>query len=408
MSVAVAPKWGEIVDGKKYYPVHKAQQDILHSNARFSAFIAGTGSGKTAIGPLWLANRIQKTGKGGLYMVIAPTYKVLQRATVPTLIEMFKNTPLEGEYKITYGIYELPRGLGKIYCQGADNPGGLEGGQFDGVWLDESGQMKLSVWIAIQGRTGLKRAPVLLTTTPYGKNWLFSDFYEHFKNGDPDYYVRQCPSHANPAYSKEEYDRAKRTMSPVKARMRYDGEFMKLEGLVYPDFDSTECDLSLDEVLEKDGRFYGGIDFGWNDPFCGLCSLLERSTDILYVWYERYKSETPIEEHAKKLPKFNSRSVLWYADHIPELIRKLRLGGHRVRKANKAIIPGIDAINARIGTGRLKVLKNRCPVIFSEAESYKYPEDDEEVVGDKPVDKDNHAMDSLRYIVAGIDLKRAA
>jgi len=175
MSTALeaAAKWGEIIDGQKHYPCHQGQLDVLASKARFTAAIAGTGGGKTVCGPLWLAEQIKRVVESKrkfLGMVVAPTYKVLSRATLPTLIETFNGTALQGTFKETKNLYVLPNNWGLIWCQGADNPGGLEGGQFDAVWLDEGGQVKLSVWIALQGRTGAKQAPIFITTTPYGLN----------------------------------------------------------------------------------------------------------------------------------------------------------------------------------------------------------------------------------------------
>lgn len=409
--MAVADNWGKVVDGVKQYPVHKYQELIINSEVRFTAAIAGTGGGKTVIGPLWVAKKIAEIKaenpdrqiKG---MIVAPTYKVLLRATVPCLIETFKGTALEGVYKETKNVYQMYDGS-VIWCQGADNPGGLEGGQFDFVWGDEAGQFKLATWIAIQGRTGQKQAPVLFTTTPYGKNWLFHEFFERFQDGDPNYFVVQWASKENPAYPEEEYNRAKEVMG-LKGIMRYDGVFLQMEGLVYPDMYTCKTDMSLDDIFAMPGRFYGGIDYGWNDPFCAVCGLLDQD-DCLWIWYERYKSETPIERHADKLPKFKNKRIIWYSDNVPEYIHKLRRGGHNVRTAMKAIVPGIDAVNKRINTGKLKVVGNRCPAIFAEAELYAYPEKDEQTVGDKP-DRNcpDHAMDALRYLVAGIDLRRAA
>ena len=340
--------------------------------------------------------------------MVAPTYKVLQRATVPTLIESFKGTPLEGRYLENKNLYILPD-ESRIWCQGADNPGGLEGGQFDAIWGDEAGQFKFSVWIAIQGRTGQKRAPILFTTTPYGRNWLFSDFYNHFRDGDPDYYVRQWSSNKNPAYPEEEYQRAKRTMSPERGAMRYDGEFMQMEGLVYPElYSCIEEELEPKQVVFRPGKFVGGIDFGWNDPFCALGGLLD-SDDCLWLWYERYKSETDLDKHASALPKFYGRSFKWYCDSSrPDSIFKLRKGGHKCYKANKRIEEGVDAVHARINSGKLKILRSACPAVIAESQTYHYKEDDEVTIGDKPVDMDNHAMDCLRYLIMGLDRKRAA
>lgn len=402
--------WGQIVDGQKFYPLHEAQRDVLDSTVRFTAAIAGTGGGKTVIGPLWLAKQIQKSiakNEFFLGMVLAPTYKVLSRATIPTLIETFSGTHLEGTWKESKNLYVLPNGIGQIWCQGVDSPGGIEGGQFSAIWGDEAGQFKNMAWTAMQGRAGAKQAPILLTTTPYGRNWLWTDFYKRFSEGDKDYYVRQWASHYNPAYPKEEYDRAKRTMTAEKAAMRYDGLFTQMEGLVYPSFEQCVLDEDPSNIIAMDGRLLGGVDFGWNDPFAALSGLLTPD-DILFVWYERYKSETPIEVHAEKMPKFQDRHILWYTEHEPELVRRLQKGGHKCRNANKAIIAGIDAVNRRILSGKLFVLREACPATIAEASVYTYPEKDEEIIGDKPVDKDNHAMDALRYMVAGIDIRKAA
>lgn len=409
--------WGSKNEfGNKVYPVHEYQGYVLNSKSRFTAAIAGTGGGKTAVGALWSYNAINnvwnKFKKPSLGMIVAPTYKVLERATVPALLETFADTPLEGRYHKHLSYYETAYG-DKIWCQGADNPGGLEGGQFDWVWGDEAGQFHLTVWDALQGRTGAKRSPILFTTTPYAFNWLFNDFYQRWKSGDQDYNVVQWNSIENPTYSREEYERAKRTLTPDKFKMRYQGRFERLEGMVYPNINKIITDVTIEEILSKEGRIVGGMDFGWNDPYCAVLGLLEDSTDILWVFYERYLPETTIESHADALPKFLDRRPVWFCDHQPEYILKMRRGGHVCRPANKAIIPGIDAVNARINTGRLlvssQVTNKRSPAFLVEGMQYYYKNKDGTFIGDKPDPEcEDHACDAYRYMVAGCDIKKAA
>lgn len=404
--------WAEVIDNVKHYPLHSGQKKVLLSNTRFTLASAGTGGGKTVIGPLWLIKQIERVmserpkGPKGLYMVLAPTYKVLMRATIPCLLETLKGTGLEGKWNASNNLYTLPDEA-KIWCQGADNPGGLEGGQFDAIWGDEAGQFKNSVWIAIQGRTGQKQAPILFTTTPYIRNWLYTDVYKKFMAGDKNYFVVTWSSTLNPSYPVEEYERAKGSMGIERAQMRYDGLWLQPEGLVYKDFEKTIVDEPLENIFEFEGRYVGGIDFGWNDPFCALCGKLDRN-DVLWIWYERYKSECSIDIHADSLPKIKNNPIRWYCDPSePSQIYRLRKGGHKVRKAIRSILTGIDAVNGRIRSGRLKVNSN-CRCLITESELYSFPEKDEEIVGDKPVDKNNHAMDALRYLIMGIDAKLPA
>ena len=338
-------------------------------------------------------------------MVIAPTYPILARATAPTLVEAFRGTDLQGRYVPSKNRYYLPGG-GVLWLISADRPQGLEGGQVWFVWLDEIGQMKFSAWIAVQGRIGQKQGRALGTTTPYPQyRWLNEDWIARFLKGDSDYFVRRWSSHENPAYPQAEYDRAKRTMPDWLFRMRYDGEYTRPSGLVYPDLDTC----LVDPVDPPAGRLVGGIDFGYakGHPFAALAGTLytaENGDDVLYIWYERYKSLTRISEHAAALPP----DVEWWADPSePDQIRELRVAGHTVRKAHNPILLGIQAVSERIYTRRLKASR-RCRALIGEADLHHWPDDEDKVPKPVPVDENNHTLDALRYLVMGLDRRRIA
>ena len=216
----------------KVFRPHSGQARILQSDARFLAAIAGTGGGKTSLGPVWLMTQIAKH-PNSLWMCLAPTYKILARATVPTLVRSFRGTPFEGNY--VEGRYDLPCG-GVIYCLSSEREEGLEGGQIQGAWLDEAGQMTYRAWIAVQGRLGQLLGRALLTTTPYKINWLKKEFLDRFTRGDKDYFVASWSSIENPSYPREEYERAARTLPSDLFHMRYDAIFTHLEGQIFSEF----------------------------------------------------------------------------------------------------------------------------------------------------------------------------
>lgn len=289
--------WGGLDEqNRKCYPLHYGQTRVLKSPCRFTAAIAGTGGGKTCIGPLWIARQISKLQNDIdrlplLGMVVAPTYQILNRATVPTLIETFKGTDLEGRYYEGKKQYILPHQLGTLWTLSADNPEGLEGGQFDFAWLDEGGQLNRHAWVAIQGRTGMHRAPVLITTTPYKLNWLKTEVIDKYKKEkDPDYNVVSWRSTANPHYPVEEYERAKRTLPWSLFRMRYDGEYEAMEGLIFSSY-QEEYNVRPVEYNPKEPILVG-CDFNVN-PMCWVLGHLRN--DGLEVFDELFIRNTNTE-----------------------------------------------------------------------------------------------------------------
>jgi len=406
------PVWGQTIGGCTTFRLHAGQWDVLNHPARFKLACAGTGGGKTVLGPLWAMREIKAArdrlnGKPQTGFVVAPTYPVLARATAPTFVDLLRGTDLEGRHVPSDNLYYLPHNLGSVWLLGADRPGGLEGGQIDWAWIDEAAQCKREVWFAIRRRTGLKQSPILLTTTPYGMNWVYHIFYKRFLSGDPDFYVRQWPSIENPSYSRAEYDSAKAAMSPQRAAMMYDGEFMRMAGLVYPDLADCVLPEHIDPAQYGEAQKVGGIDWGWQNQFCALGAVLfvnEDGEDVLYVHYERYKRETGLAEHAEALPE---NHVWWCDPSLPSNANEVRRAGHTVRKADNSIMLGVDAVSARIYTRRL-VISPHCRALLAEAELYRYPEKDDELVGEKPIDENNHALDALRYLVMGVDKRKIA
>lgn len=193
------------------------------------------------------------------------------------------------------------------------------------------------------------------------------------------------------------------------------GAWAAAEGLVYPGLEG--CFIEPMQEIPV-GRYFGGMDFGWNDPFAALGAVqyapadmdldeaIEEQRDILYVFYERYKRKTSLSVHGAAIKSVYPEGYgRWFADPSrPGSIRDLRKAGITVRGARNDILTGIDAVDARINSGRL-LISEECKALRAEGQSYKYPEDKE---GEKPVDEFNHAMDALRYLVMGVDADRIA
>jgi hypothetical protein len=122
--------------------------------------------------------------------------------------------------------------------------------------------------------------------------------------------------------------------------------------------------------------------------------------DVLWIGGERFGTETPLSEHAAVLP----RNVFWHADPAGRTeIEELRIRGLNICKGVNDIRPGIAAVSARIRSGGSKVLP-ACVNLIQEARLYRYPSAQErELLGENPIDRHNHALAALRYLIATLD-----
>jgi phage terminase large subunit len=397
--------WGDlIVDEKgrktKYFPCHAGQYEVLQSNARFTAAIAGTGGGKTVAGALWLMREIEKKPLAR-YLVVTPTFKVLRSATLPAWKQTVESTALEGEHKVADSEYIMPCGA-KIFFRSAEDPRSMQGIVASAAWVDEGGLISKEAWDTVLQRVGYQRGRVLVTTTPYAHNFLFKEFYQRWKSGDKTYCCVQFPSVMNPTYPVEEFQRARETLPAHRFAMLYCGQFMRAEGLVY---DNLESCLTEKPATPPTGRLVGGIDFGFNDPFAAVAGVLDND-GVLWLIYERYVRGKTLEEHYPSLPK----EVSWFADSSrPDSIKDLRRMGLYVKPCKKgsgSIERGITLVHSRINSGTLKIIRGATPALLAEAEQYRYPSHDDQSYSDTPVDESNHALDALRYLITGLDRKR--
>lgn len=383
---------------------HPGQQLVLDSPRRFIATISGVQGGKTTVGAVWLLQEVYKDFEAGIngdYLVVAPTNKILQQSTLVKLKELLPSD--WGVYKEQKQVYELKWG-GRIFVRSAEDPNYLEGMTLRRVWADEAGQMKAAVWIILQARVAIHQGRILMTSTPYAQNWYYRDIYKQagWMNGELqpgkniDVEVIAWGSADNPAFPKEEQARAKASMSEALYERRYCGKFTQLEGLVYP-FDDTTITQPFD--VPSEWKRFGGMDFGKSDPTAILDIAEDPANHIFYIVGEYYQSNGLLKNMVEWISNRPMSRVLadpQSAQLIEEIRRYYGLG--QVQPADKQTIEvGVERLTALLREGRLKVFAN-CKNTIEEFGMYHYPSPDpDKIQKDAPVDKDNHAMDALRY-----------
>src|SRR5690606_8383765 len=76
---------------------HAGQWRAWESERRFVCVLAGTQGGKTEFGPTWLYREIQRRGPGD-YLIVTPTYPLLELKALPVFRRLFEETLRLGRY----------------------------------------------------------------------------------------------------------------------------------------------------------------------------------------------------------------------------------------------------------------------------------------------------------------------
>lgn len=154
--------------------------------------------------------------------------------------------------------------------------------------------------------------------------------------------------------------------------------------------------LHKGEKPAKFNKFVYGLDFGFNHPTALLkVWYWENEIYIEELVYESYLTATDLVDKMNEMEVHKTTQIL--ADPArPEMMEDIRRGGYYIKKADKAVIKGIDDVKSMIVH-----IDNNAVNTWKEFENYKYKK-----VGDKITDEVvklwDDSMDALRYAVREI------
>jgi hypothetical protein len=156
-------------------------------------------------------------------------------------------------------------------------------------------------------------------------------------------------------------------------------------------------------------RGFAGVDFGFHNPAAVVLGCKDKD-DVLWIVEEVYQARMTDDELIRKIKPLVERypiEALWCDPSAPQSIEKMRRADVPARPAMNNVNPGIRAVAARLRSGRLQVWRG-CRHLIAESELYCYPEVTNSAVQrkDQPIKEHDHALDALRYLIAGMDRVR--
>jgi hypothetical protein len=424
---------------------HAKQIEVMECPARNVVMNCGRRGGKTNVGarkffdniladleigkglpykPPKNRKKVKKPKPRLEYWCVAPDYNMseIQQEELSLVIpeDMIEDWNASGNFIWLKG-YIL------IRFKSADNPKKLVGRGLDGVWLDEASKMKPETWSGyLSYALADKGGWTIWTTTPEGINWFAEDIVlkgqfidagledDQYQN-DPEWRNFYWTSIDNPIPELQKNIKKMIETYPDRyVKREIFAKFNVFHGQVYEEFNRQVHLIKRADLPPMEYYFAGG-DHGWNDPAVTL--TIGKCGKDYYIVKERYQREKNVlvvsdigkledclvRDYLEDHNKYKYLNM-WFDPSQPEVIKTYKRYRLPARGADNSMFLGIRSVASLLmvkndGKPNLFIVAEDCPNTIKEFEAYRWKENRDGQTTEEPIDKNNHAMDSLRYAI---------
>ncbi|EGQ3902564.1 PBSX family phage terminase large subunit [Staphylococcus pseudintermedius] len=246
---------------------------------------------------------------------------------------------------------------------------------------------------------------ITVTFNPWSeRHWLKSTFFDEDTRLN-NVYSNTTTFRVNEWLDKVDVDRYEdlyRT-NPRRARIVCDGDWGVAEGLVYDNFVVEDFDWF--QIYKKTQFKVHGIDYGFtNDPTALVSAVVDLDNKILWLYDEHYEKGMLSDDIYKMIVKKDLETAEIKSENDMRMIAELKNKGvKRIVPAVKgphSIMPGIQYVQ-----GFRIYIHPSCVHTIEEFNTYTFEQDNEGNWINKPIDKNNHALDALRYALSDLIFK---
>ena len=292
-----------------------------------------------------------------------------------------------------------PGSNGQMIFVGMDDPEKLKSIHgITSVWIEEATEIVpedlRQIGLRLRGKGG-KYHQIVLTFNPISdRHWLKQRFYDTDQRGlTRTHHSTYLDNRYLPKVYLDELEDL-RHRDPESWEIYGEGIWgRKLSGLVY----GTDIIVQRGQYPDPHqvGRSILGLDFGYNDPACLL--RIDIVDNVHFIYEIIYETGLTTDDLVKKMDELKvSKTDPIYADSArPDNIETIYRAGYNILPANKPK----GSVNTGISFVKSTIIKSMPSNQNFNAEwgSYAWLRDKNGVILDDPEDKNNHAMDALRY-----------
>ncbi len=357
---------------------------LLRSSKRITVQQGGTRSGKTYNIILWLIFHYSVNNKGSVITICRKTFPSLRASVMRDFFQILRehNIYLEEFHNKSSNEYHLNGNLVEFIS--LDQPQKIRGRKRNLLFINEANELYYEDWQQLIFRTEGK---VIIDYNPSETfHWIYDKV---IPRDDCDFY--QTTYLDNPFLNET-------IVSEIERLKDTDNDYWRIYGLGERGTNRAAVFQYqiVDEVPEDADLVSTGLDFGFTNDPTAIVRIYKKG-DNLYVKELLYKTNltnTDISECLRGLG-FSRQDEIWADSAEPKSIEELHRMGWNIKPAVKgadSVMAGIDVLKRH----RIHLMRSDLNVI-KEFQNYKWMDDKNGNLLNRPVDAFNHAIDATRY-----------
>jgi PBSX family phage terminase large subunit len=390
-------------------PVGKQRSSIVESNARINIWDGAVRSGKTIASIIRWLDHIARGPQGDLLMA-GKTERTLKRNVIDTITDIVGTD----QCRVNWGLGEA-RILGRrVYLLGANDARSeekLRGLTLAGLYGDELTTWYPDFFGMSLSRLSLRNAKFFGSTNPdTPSHWLKRDWIDraaelgirHFHFSIED----------NPSLDPEYVAALKKEYVGVWYQRFILGLWVQAAGAIFDAWnEARHVEAELPAILRR----WAAIDYGRYNPF--VCQIQGLGDDGRVHIMHEYRYDGRAQKRQKSEVEYVKDVLKWYASlgepQLPEywwvdpsaisfMSAMWQAEVENVRAADNDVEPGLQLMASALSPGedRLRVHAS-CAGLRTEFPGYSWDEKAATKGIEKPLKRDDHSMDALRYGLMG-------
>lgn len=376
----------------------KQNKSYLEATHRFNIWVGAVRSGKTFSSIRKFIDRL-KNGVPGDAMIVGVNRGSIHRNVISP---MFKTLGFPVPSQMTNKTKIFGRDLYFIGAPDVSAVSTIQGSTLAYAYVDEATCIPEPFWKMLETRLSVSGAQLFATANPAAPaHWLKKQYIDRSDIHDLIYWNFFLDD--NPVLD-EAYKKAiTASFTGVWYKRFILGEWCQASGAIYDTFDN---DNIYTNPFQNPTYYLCGIDYGTTNATAAvLCAITPNKWPQMAIEAEYYydsekvgrsKTDAELTRDIVDFVKHKNVQGIYIDPAAASLKIALRQADLPILDANNDVVLGIKCVGKFISGKNIQVHKS-CKILTEQIQSYAWCPKGQERGEDKPIKKDDHICDALRY-----------